>query len=208
MSSLYRTFGKRFLDLVLGGIALLLALPLLTLTALLVRLRLGTPVLFRQERPGRDGRLFTLLKFRTMTDERDEDGQLLSDEERLTGLGKKLRRWSLDELPELVNVLLGDLSLVGPRPLLPRYLERYTTLQARRHEVLPGITGWAQVHGRNQVAWSERLALDVWYVDHLGLCLDIRILGRTALQILTGRGISAAGHATMPEFRGDGGRGD
>ncbi len=202
MSTLYRSFGKRVLDLVLATLAFVLTLPVMLLAALLVRVKLGAPVLFRHRRPGRSGELFTLLKLRTMTDERDERGELLADEIRLTGLGRLLRRWSLDELPELLNVLRGDMSLVGPRPLLAEYLERYDSEQARRHEVRPGITGWAQINGRNELSWPQRLEMDVWYVDRVGLWLDLRILILTVWRIVTGVGISAAGHATMPKFRG------
>ncbi len=207
MSTLYRTFGKRAVDLVLSLAGLVAALPLLLLGAALVRARLGAPVLFRQRRPGRGGELFTLLKFRTMTDARDERGELLPDERRLTPAGAFLRRWSLDELPELLNVVRGDMSLVGPRPLLEEYLERYSPEQARRHEVRPGITGWAQIHGRNELSWPRRLEMDVWYVDRISLGLDLRILVTTAWKIVTGEGISAAGHATSPRFRGASGDG-
>ena len=202
MSTFYRSYGKRVFDLVLTIPALLFLSPLLAAIALLVRARLGAPVLFRHERPGHRGRLFTLLKFRTMSGERDANGEPLSDERRLTPLGRRLRRWSVDELPELIHVVRGEMSLVGPRPLLPEYLERYSAEQARRHDVRPGITGWAQIHGRNQLSWPERLELDVWYVDHVSLGLDLRILLTTAWKIVTGEGISATGHATMPRFRG------
>jgi sugar transferase EpsL len=200
----YRRFGKRLLDLILSIPALILLAPVLVVVALLVRLKLGCPVLFRQRRPGLHGRPFTLIKFRTMTDARDAHGELLPDAERLTGLGRFLRRTSIDELPELVNVLRGEMSLVGPRPLLMHYLGRYSPEQMRRHEVRPGITGWAQVGGRNALGWDERLARDVWYVDHLGLRLDLAILGTTVVQVLRRQGISAEGHATMPEFGGPG----
>ena len=202
MSTTYRAFGKRAIDLLLSLLGLVATLPLLLLVALLVRTRLGAPVLFRQRRPGLGGGLFTLLKFRTMTDHRDAHGALLPDERRLTGTGRFLRRWSLDELPELLNVLRGDMSLVGPRPLLEEYLGRYSPDQARRHEVRPGITGWAQINGRNELSWERRLAMDVWYVDRVSLGLDLKILCTTAWKIVTGEGISAAGHATMPKFRG------
>lgn len=193
---------KRLLDTVLVAIGLLLLSPLLLALMFLVRLRLGSPVLFVQERPGKNGRLFRMYKFRTMTSERGPDGVLLPDAERLTRLGRFLRSTSLDELPELWNVLRGDMSLVGPRPLLPEYLDRYTPEQARRHEVRPGITGWAQVNGRNALSWDERLALDVWYVDNRSFMLDMKILWMTAGQVLSLRGVNAEGHATMPEFRG------
>lgn len=202
MSSLYRAFGKRVVDFLLAAAAIVVGLPLLLIAAVLVRLKLGAPVLFRQQRPGRGGELFTLLKFRTMTDERDERGELLADDRRLTSLGRLMRRWSLDELPELLNVLRGEMSLVGPRPLLEEYLDRYSAEQARRHEVRPGITGWAQVNGRNEISWQRRLAMDVWYVDRVSLWLDLKILVMTVWKIVNGDGISAAGHATMPRFRG------
>lgn len=203
-SRIYGNVGKRTLDLVLGSLLALFGLPLALAVALLVRLKLGAPVLFRQQRPGLDGRPFTLLKFRTMTGERTAEGGLAADAERLTALGRWLRRTSLDELPELWSVLRGDMSLVGPRPLLMQYLGRYTPEQARRHEVRPGITGWAQIHGRNAQSWERRFELDVWYVDHLGLRLDLKILAITVAKLLSGEGISAPGHATMPRFRGTG----
>ncbi len=202
MTGLYRNGGKRALDIALASIALIALLPVLLVVAALVRLRLGSAVLFCQRRPGRGGRSFELLKFRTMTDERSASGELLADAERLTPFGQTLRRWSLDELPELLNVLRGDMSLVGPRPLLEEYLERYDEAQARRHEVRPGITGWAQVHGRNAVAWERRFELDVWYVDHVSLAVDLRILLATVREVVSGGGVTATGHATMPRFRG------
>ncbi len=182
---MYRRFGKRAFDLLIALPALLLLSPVLLAVALLVRLRLGTPVFFRQARPGLRADPFTLIKFRTMTDARDAEGRLLSDAERLTPLGRFLRASSLDELPELWNVVRGDMSLVGPRPLLVQYLARYTPEQARRHEVRPGITGWAQVNGRQTLLFSQRLALDVWYVEHLSLGLDLRILWRTLRRVST-----------------------
>lgn len=178
---------------------------LLAGVALLVRLKLGKPVFFTQPRPGRNGRVFSLIKFRTMTDGRDRNGRPLPDEQRLTPIGKFLRRWSLDELPELWNVLKGEMSLVGPRPLLMDYLALYTPTQARRHEVRPGITGLAQAKGRNAIGWEEKFALDVWYVDHWSWRLDMEILGETALRVLRREGISQAGHATMERFRGTAG---
>lgn len=202
--SLYRRGGKRLLDLALTVPALIVVSPLIALLALLVRLSLGTPVLFRHARPGLGGRPFTLLKLRTMTDATDGEGRLLPDAERLTGLGRWLRRTSLDELPELWNVVRGDLSLVGPRPLLMEYLPLYSPRQARRHQVRPGITGWAQVHGRNAVSWPEKLALDVEYVERCSLRLDLSILARTVALVIKGEGVSAEGHATMPRFRGGG----
>ncbi|HVS02852.1 MAG TPA: sugar transferase [Thermoanaerobaculia bacterium] len=199
---LYRRRGKRLLDLALTLPLLVLLAPLLGLVAVAVRLLLGSPVLFRQVRPGYQGRPFVLTKFRTMREARDASGALLPDGQRLTRFGRLLRRTSLDELPELIGVVRGDLSLVGPRPLLMQYLERYSPQQARRHEVAPGITGLAQVAGRNAVSWEDRLQLDVEYVDRLGLALDLRILARTVLFVLRGRGVSAQGHSTMPEFQG------
>ncbi len=180
---------------------LLLAMPMLGMICL-VRNKLGSPVFFRQVRPGMHGKPFEMVKFRTMTDERGPDGQLLPDVIRLTPLGSWLRATSLDELPELWNVLKGDMSLVGPRPLLMEYLPLYTPEQARRHEVRPGITGWAQVNGRNAISWDEKFALDVWYVDHRSLWLDVRILWLTQRKVLVRDGISAAGEATMSKFTG------
>lgn len=193
---------KRCFDVCVAAVALvLLAIPLLLL-ALLVRVRLGKPVLFSQLRPGMHGKPFRMIKFRTMTDARGPDGALLPDAQRLTSLGRFLRSTSLDELPELWNVLKGDMSLVGPRPLLMEYLPLYTPEQARRHEVRPGVTGWAQVNGRNALSWEEKFAHDVWYVDHTSVLLDIRILWMTVRKVLVRDGISAPGDATMPAFQG------
>ncbi|KQX39178.1 sugar transferase [Variovorax sp. Root434] len=193
---------KRFFDIVLACLALLLlGLPLLFLTWQ-VRRKLGSPAFFRQTRPGLHGRPFNMVKFRTMTDARGVDGQLLPDADRLTPFGRFLRASSLDELPELWNVLKGDMSLVGPRPLLMDYLPLYSAEQSRRHEVRPGITGWAQVNGRNALSWDEKFKLDVWYVDHRSLWLDIKILWLTVRKVLVRDGISAAGEATMPRFLG------
>ena len=193
---------KRLFDLILATLALLtLALPLLVLCGL-VRLKLGSPILFCQVRPGLNGVPFTLFKFRTMTDAVDAHGHLLSDESRLTTFGRLLRRTSLDELPELWNVLRGDMSLVGPRPLLMGYLPLYTQEQSRRHKVRPGITGWAQVNGRNLLSWDERFKLDVWYADHHSIWLDIKILFITIKKVFKREGISAKGEATMPKFKG------
>jgi sugar transferase EpsL len=191
---------KRALDIALALTGMLLTAPVLLLTWLAVRVRLGRPVLFRQMRPGRGGRPFALLKFRTMTDGRDAAGALLPDEQRLTPLGQFLRRSSLDELPELINVLKGDMSMVGPRPLLTDYLAHYTAQQARRHEVRPGLTGWAAINGRNATSWAERLAQDVWYVDHRSLALDCRILLLTVAKVIRQEGIAQDGHATMPRL--------
>jgi len=198
----WRLAIKTGVDRLAAAAGLAITSPLLLAVGLLVRLRLGTPVLFRQQRPGRGGRPFQVLKFRTMRDARDAAGRPLPDEARLTRLGRFLRATSLDELPQLWNVLRGDLSLVGPRPLLMQYLPRYSPEQARRHEVLPGITGWAQVNGRNAISWEQKFALDVWYVDHWSLTLDLRILALTALRVIRRSGISRAGYATMPEFMG------
>ena len=193
---------KRLFDLAVVLIALPLWLPLLAVLALLVRVKLGSPVLFAQTRPGLDGKPFKLVKFRTMTDERDASGALLPDSQRLTTFGRWLRSTSLDELPELWNVLKGEMSLVGPRPLLVEYLPLYTLHQRRRHEVLPGITGWAQVNGRNAISWEEKFDYDVWYVDNRSLALDLRILAMTAAKTLRREGISGAGEATMSRFEG------
>lgn len=182
--------------------ALLLLWPILLVVMGMVRLKLGSPIFFRQERLGKHGKPFQMMKFRTMTGTCASDGGLLPDEERLTGFGRFLRATSLDELPELWIVLKGDMSLVGPRPLLPEYLPLYSAEQARRHEVLPGITGWAQVMGRNALDWETRLAMDVWYVDHRSLLLDLRILWLTVGAVCSGRGVSNEGHVTMPRFTG------
>jgi sugar transferase EpsL len=199
---MYRRFAKRMLDILIAAGALALLSPLLLAIAGSVRVAIGSPVLFRQQRPGLGGRPFTILKLRTMTDERDGQGNLLPDAQRLPAFGRFLRSTSLDELPALWNVLKGDMSLVGPRPLLMQYLDRYTPEQARRHEVRPGITGWAQVNGRNALSWEEKFALDVWYVDHVSLALDLRIIGATIGKIVKREGISQPGQATMEEFRG------
>ena len=196
----WRLAVKRTFDLTIAGVGLVVLSPLIAVTAVFIVLTMGWPVLFRQQRPGKDKVPFTLLKFRTMRDARDESGRLLPDVQRLTAVGRLLRAASLDELPQLWNVLKGDLSLVGPRPLLMKYLDRYTPEQMRRHEVLPGITGWAQVNGRNALSWPEKFGLDVWYVDHWSLALDFRILWKTLSEVVTRRGVSQQGHATMPEF--------
>jgi sugar transferase EpsL len=198
----YRRFGKRLFDLTLTAPALIVLAPLLGLLALLVRLKLGAPVLFRQQRPGLKGRPFVMTKFRSMNDRRDAAGQLLPDADRLTSFGNFLRSSSLDELPELFNVLRGQMSLVGPRPLFMRYLDRYTPEQMRRHDVRPGITGWAQVNGRNALSWDEKFALDLWYVDHCGFWLDLKILALTVATTLHREGINQPGQATVEEFRG------
>jgi len=193
---------KRAFDLILACTGLILLLPVMGVVALLVSLWHGRPVLFSQIRPGYHGKLFRLYKFRTMTNGRDARGALLPDEKRLTPLGNFLRSTSLDELPELFNILRGEMSLVGPRPLLAQYLERYSPEQSRRHDVLPGLTGWAQVNGRNTISWEEKFRLDVWYVDHWSLALDVKILALTVWKVLRREGISQEGHATAEEFMG------
>jgi sugar transferase EpsL len=193
---------KRAFDVVAVVCALALLWPIVVLVAVLVRIKLGSPIVFRQMRPGLGGRLFRMYKFRTLRDIADPDGNQLPDDQRMTPFGQKLRASSLDELPELWNVLRGDMSLVGPRPLLAEYLPLYDAEQARRHEVRPGITGWAQVNGRNALSWEEKFALDVWYVDNRSFWLDLRILWATVVTVLLRRGVSAEGHATMPKFTG------
>jgi lipopolysaccharide/colanic/teichoic acid biosynthesis glycosyltransferase len=200
--SFYRRVGKRALDLSLAVPALIALAPVGLAIGAVTRKKLGDPVLFRQERPGRDEESFELIKFRTMSDDRDATGALLPDDQRLTSFGNWLRRTSLDELPTLWNVIRGDMSLVGPRPLLVQYLERYTPEQHRRHDVPPGITGWAQINGRNALTWDEKFDMDLWYVENLSLRTDLAILFGTVAQVLRQRGISAEGHATMPEFMG------
>jgi lipopolysaccharide/colanic/teichoic acid biosynthesis glycosyltransferase len=193
---------KRLMDILGSGAGLVLLSPFLLVVIFLVRLKLGSPVFFRQQRPGLHGKPFMLVKFRSMTDERDQKGNLLPDEVRLTCFGQFLRSTSIDELPELWNVFVGDMSLVGPRPLLMQYLDRYTPEQARRHEVKPGITGWAQVNGRNALSWEEKFRLDVWYVENQDFFLDMKVLYSTLVKVLRREGISAGDHATMPEFIG------
>lgn len=194
---------KIILDRLFAVIGLIFALPVLGVIAVAILVSLGSPVIFRQRRPGRKARPITLVKFRTMKETKGPDGELLPDSDRLTPFGKFLRGTSLDEIPQLWNVLRGDLSFVGPRPLLMQYLERYTPDQARRHDVLPGITGWAQVKGRNALTWDEKFSFDTWYVDNWSLALDLRILGLTLQRLIDRRGISKKGHATMPEFTGN-----
>lgn len=193
---------KRLFDIVLTLIGLLLLSPAAIVVALFVRARIGSPVLFRQQRPGLNGRPFQMIKFRTMSDARDDSGELLPDADRLPRFGRLLRATSLDELPELWNVLKGDMSLVGPRPLLMEYLPLYSEEQARRHEVRPGVTGWAQVNGRNALSWEEKFALDVWYIDNRSFWLDLKILWLTVMAVLRPRGISQPGQATMERFLG------
>jgi lipopolysaccharide/colanic/teichoic acid biosynthesis glycosyltransferase len=202
MNTRYRRWGKRALDATASALALTLLSPVLAFLAALIRIVLGPPILFCQERSGLHGRPFTLLKFRTMVAASDEAGRPLPDDVRLTRFGRFLRSTSLDELPELWHVIRGEMSLVGPRPLLMQYLERYTAEQARRHNVQPGITGWAQINGRNALSWEERFRLDVWYVDHVACWLDLKILGLTLWKILSREGISSPGRATMDEFHG------
>jgi sugar transferase EpsL len=194
--------AKRLLDLALSVLALLIISPFMVIVGVAVKQTIGSPVLFRQRRPGLHGKPFTIYKFRTMADTRDQHGQRLPDDQRLTRLGKFLRRTSLDEIPELFNVVKGDMSLVGPRPLLMKYVDRYTSEQARRHEVKPGITGWAQVNGRNAITWEQKFEYDVWYVDHVSLRLDLKIIAMTLWKILKMEGINQPGHATAQEFMG------
>jgi sugar transferase EpsL len=194
---------KRFMDVLFASLFIMLLAPLFVVLAIWIEIRLGHPVLFSQHRPGKDGKLFNILKFRTMLNLRDTDGNLLPDSRRLPPLGVFLRKNSLDELPELFNVLKGDMSFVGPRPLLMQYLDRYTPEQARRHDVKPGITGWAQVNGRNAITWEEKFKLDVWYVDHVSFRLDMKILFMTLIKVIKREGINQPGQATMKEFRGD-----
>ncbi len=199
---MYRRFGQRLFDLALTVPALAVFGPVLLIVMFFVRRSLGAPVFFRQPRLGKNGAEFALIKFRTMTDARDAAGNLLPDEQRMTRVGNLLRRTSLDELPELLNVLRGEMSLVGPRPLFAHYRERYTAEQWRRHAVRPGLTGWAQINGRNAISWEEKFAYDVWYVDHQSLRLDLAILARTVLHVLRRTGINEAGHVTMREYMG------
>lgn len=194
---------KRFFDIVSSLLAIIVLSPVLIISAFLVRIKLGSPILFKQERPGKDEKLFTLYKFRTMTDEKDENGELLSDEARLTKFGQFLRSTSIDELPELFNILKGDMSVIGPRPLLVRYLPRYDEHQKRRHEVRPGLSGWAQVNGRNTVTWEDKFNMDVEYVDNYSIVMDIKILIMTVINVLKRDGISSETSATMEEFMGN-----
>lgn len=193
---------KRLIDIVASLVLIVLLLPVFLVLILVIYLRMGRPVFFRQDRPGLNGEIFSMIKFRTMSIARDQHGNDLADSDRLTAFGRFLRSSSLDELPELWNVLKGDMSLVGPRPLLVEYLPLYSSEQARRHEVRPGVTGWAQVNGRNAISWEEKFELDVWYVNHQSLWLDIKILWLTVKKVLVREGISAAGDATMPIFKG------
>ena len=198
----YEKYVKRFLDILLSGMALIILSPLLLVIAILVRVKLGSPVIFCQERPGKDEKIFKLHKFRSMSDARDENGELLPDEERLGRFGRWIRATSADELLELCDILCGNMSIVGPRPLLVKYLPLYNDEQHRRHDVRPGLTGWAQVHGRNLASWEEKFAYDVDYVDHVSFALDVKIIFMTVRCVLTHEGISAEGSATMEDFMG------
>ena len=198
----YERFIKRPQDFICALLGLIILSPVMVTTGILVRVKLGSPVIFKQERPGKNGKIFKLYKFRTMTDAKDENGELLPDDVRLTSFGKKLRSTSLDELPELINMLKGDMSIVGPRPLLVRYLPRYNERQARRHEVRPGFTGLAQVHGRNAISWEEKFEWDVKYVDHISFVQDWKIVFETIRTVLKREGISAENNSTMEEFMG------
>jgi len=193
---------KRLFDLSVGAVALLLLSPLILLIGLLVAVFLGGPIIFRQQRPGLNGELFTLLKFRTLANPVGSSEEALQDSARITSFGRLLRSTSLDELPELINVMRGEMSIVGPRPLLVRYLERYSPFQKRRHEVLPGITGWAQVHGRNAISWEHKFAMDVWYVEHHSMCLDLKIIALTLLRIVERDGVDQPGVVGAAEFMG------
>jgi len=200
---MYRHFFKRFLDFWISLFLLICFSPVLLVVAVFLHFaNKGAGAFFLQERPGKDGKIFKIVKFKTMTDERDAQGQLLSDEARLTRVGRFVRSISIDELPQLVNVLKGDMALIGPRPLLPKYLPLYSEEQMRRHAVRPGISGWAQCHGRNAISWTEKFKLDVWYVDHLSLWVDIKIIYLTTLKVLKRDGISEEGQATMEAFNG------
>ena len=198
MAKLIKTIGDRFV----AALALLLLSPLILLVAILIRLQMGAPIIFTQARPGKDGKVFQFCKFRTMTDGRDSDGKLLPDMERLTPLGEFLRQTSLDELPQLWNVFRGDMSFIGPRPFIAAYLERYTPEQARRHDVAPGITGWAQINGRNSITWEEKFELDLWYIDHWSLWLDLKILWLTVFKIISKEGVDEDNNTTSTEFMG------
>ncbi|MEG4086681.1 sugar transferase [Microcoleus sp. POL10_C6] len=194
---------KSILDRLVAGIALLVFSPAILIVAIAIYIRMGSPIVFTQPRPGQNGEVFQFYKFRTMTSDRDSNGNLLSDEERLTAIGQFLRKTSLDELPQLWNVLKGDMSFVGPRPLMVEYLERYSPEQARRHDVMPGITGWAQINGRNTISWQQKFKLDVWYVDNWSLWLDLKILFLTVWKVVKKEGISQANHATVEDFTGN-----
>lgn len=199
---MYRLFFKRFLDFILSLVAVIILSPIYIIVAFLVKIKLGSPVIFTQERPGKNGKIFKMYKFRSMTSETDENGNLLPDEQRLTSFGKLLRSTSLDELPELLNILKGDMSIVGPRPLLVKYLPLYNEHQKHRHDVRPGFTGWAQCNGRNAISWEEKFDLDVYYTKHVSFLLDIKIIFKTIKTVLCREGISSETSVTMEEFRG------
>lgn len=201
---LYEKYFKRLLDILLSGLALVVLSPLMLAVALLVKMKLGSPVIFKQERPGKNEKIFSMYKFRTMTDERNKNGQLLPDSVRLTPFGKLLRSTSLDELPELWNIFKGDMSIIGPRPLLVSYLKLYNVKQKRRHDVRPGLTGFAQVNGRNSLAWKEKFDLDVFYTENVTFLLDLKIILKTILTVVSREGISAEGNETMAPFEGNG----
>lgn len=200
---MYEKFFKPLFDKILAAVLIIIFLPVMAIVAFLIWLWDGRPVIFKQKRPGKNEKIFEIYKFRTMTNERDKDGNLLPDEKRLKGIGKIIRKTSLDELPQLFNVLKGDMSFVGPRPLLVDYLPLYNERQRKRHKVKPGITGWAQVNGRNAISWQEKFELDVWYVEHLSFWLDMKILWMTFIKVLKREGVSQDGHATMEKFRGN-----
>ena len=202
---MYKNFFKRLLDFLISAAVLLIIWPILLLIAIFLHFaNRGAGAFFTQSRPGKNGKIFKVIKFKTMTDERDANGNLLPDAQRLTKVGKFIRSTSLDELPQLINVLKGDMALIGPRPLLPEYLPLYSKGQARRHEVRPGITGWAQVHGRNAISWQEKFKLDVWYVDHCSLAVDLKIIWLTIMKVVKREGISSSTSATMEPFTGNG----
>ena len=201
--SIYEKYIKRAIDVALSFLAIIVLSPVMFIVAILVRIKLGTPVIFKQERPGLHGNIFTLYKFRTMTDAKDQNGRLFPDEDRMTDFGRRLRAASLDELPELFNILKGDIAFVGPRPLLVKYLSRYSQRQNRRHEVMPGLTGYAQINGRNSLSWEERFEMDIWYVDHINFILDVKILFKTVSIVLKKDGINSETSATMEEFKGE-----
>lgn len=202
---MYKNFFKRLFDFFISATVLLIIWPILLLIAIFLHFaNRGAGAFFTQSRPGRNGKIFKVIKFKTMTDEKDANGKLLPDAQRLTKVGKFIRSTSLDELPQLINVLKGDMALIGPRPLLPEYLPLYSKEQARRHEVRPGITGWAQVHGRNAISWQEKFKLDVWYVDHCNLAVDLKIIWLTIMKVVKREGISSATSATMEPFKGNG----
>ncbi len=203
MQSFYRNYGKRLCDIVLSGLAMIVLAPVLIILGILILVKLGHPIIFTQRRPGLNGEIFTLKKFRTMTDQRGADGELLPDAERLTSFGAFLRSTSLDELPELWNIFVGDMSIVGPRPLLPAYLPLYNDRQKKRHDVRPGLTGYAQVNGRNNLDWPERFELDVWYVENVSFWLDVKIIYQTAIKVLKREDINSDTSATMEPFRGN-----